>query len=127
LALLDQHPPAQNHRMRGKEGDDLLCGQGQVRFGHVRCPPHFTAQLMQRCRPTEGAGLTERVGDLVGDRDSLLAAAQRLVGIAEMPEDAPEERARVGTAVEPVAEGRLAAPSRIVNGDRSLEMAPRSR
>jgi len=67
------------------------------------------------------------VRDLVGDRDGLPAAAQSLVGIAEMPQDAAEKVVGIGATIEPEAEGRLAAPSRIVKIDRPLEMAPRSR
>ena len=65
--------------------------------------------------------------DLVGDRDGLPAAAQSLVGIAEMPQDAAEKVVGIGAAIEPKAEGRLATPSGIVKVDRALEMGPRSR
>jgi hypothetical protein len=54
-------------------------------FGHVQSPPGLATQLMKRRGPAEGEGQVERMRDRFGNRDGLITAAQRLVGIAEMP------------------------------------------
>src|SRR5215470_11790157 len=64
-------------------------------------------------------------GVFFGDRDRPLAAAQSLVGIAEVPKDPSEEGDRKGSAVEPAAGGRRATPLRIVERHRPFQMGAR--
>src|ERR1051325_8477395 len=58
----------------------------------------------------------------LGNRDGLLGACQRLVGVAEMPEHSPQEEVAVGAAVKSKTESQGAAPFWSVKSDALLQM-----
>ena len=101
-------------------GSTVCRRQGGV--GRIDCWPRLAAQLMQHCSPLENIGQGERMPALIGGRDRLPNHVQRLVGVAEMPENAPKHGA-VDMEVHPGSEGCGVAPIRIVERDRPLEMS----
>jgi len=57
-----------------------------------------------------------------GNRDGLLGARHRLVGIAQMPEHAPQEEITGRSAVEPKTESQRAVPFRLVKRNSFLQV-----
>src|SRR5271165_5960538 len=77
---------------------------------------------MMQCRcPAQRARSASRMRHPRGNRDSLLGAGQRAVGVAQMPQDAPQEEVAVGSTVKPITES-CAAPFRLIKGDPFLQM-----
>ena len=89
--------------MRRQKREDLLSRESQQPLSQLVGSFCFSPELMQfRCR-VEGGALTVWMRNVPGDGDSLLAVMQRLVGVAEVPENAGEKRMAIGGAIDPVA------------------------
>src|SRR5262249_54516754 len=106
-----------------QEREDLLGRKCQQLLGQLPGSFCFSPELMQCRCPAEGDALAEWMRNLPGDGDGLLAVAQRLVGVAQVPEDASEKRMAIGGAIEPVACRCGAAPLRIVQSDALVQVS----
>src|ERR1700730_17454191 len=108
--------------MRAEKGQHLLGGKSQVCLRHLSGSSNFAAQLMQCRRPAQRARSANRVRHPRGNRDSLLGACQGLVGVAQMPEHAPQKKVAIGSTVKSEIKSQGAAPFRLIKGDPFLQM-----
>src|SRR5262249_16230147 len=87
LSLLNQASPQREPPPGHPVGKPLLPGKGNdCLCVFLHCPP-FAAEAMDRGNELQGKSETERMGQLVGQREGLLSPLERLLRITKMPQD----------------------------------------
>src|SRR5262249_23856863 len=126
LSLPCQCPAAQDRRHYHRLRKSLLCCEPDAGFRARLGSVLFTAELMEHGSNTQGNAQAKGGRHLLCQGQCLLAPCQRLVRIAQYPEDMGVKAAAIHPQVLPIQERRSAVLLGVVEGYPLYEVRMRS-